>query len=320
MTPGTLNLINSGPSGGKSTLIGQSIKAHFNGEPFFVRGMDLPVGKVAWIYSDRHMKIQNLTLAGCGLLGHPDLITMNFVEDDQLNLQATPSASNLDESRRIQHLRDIISKRLVGAGVGTIILDLYDEYHTERTNSAKRMAYDGRMNLRWAIQLNVAILGVSYPFKQTRQNAALRIQDRFAGSLKGQASANWKFTLMSAEEVGEPYCLIHTVPGPGEGSPEVYKAVRGTAAEGDPVGLFRPFVEDESQTQETTSREQFWSVLNARLESLEFHTADAVTLAEASGLTPRRETVSRWLKQLVEEGKLESLHRGYWRLHPPDLT
>jgi len=193
MKRGTLTLLNSGPSGGKTTILAQAAKAYLSQEPFFIKGLDFPEGKIAWVQSDRKASLYDPIFEATGILGHPDLYTINFADDTTLHAMTRPVPPK-EEVGQLESLRDAISRRIAGKGISTVILDLYITFQTD-PNNTKKAAYDGRENLRWADKLNVALIGVNYTFKQTTSKQAMRLQDRNAGSLMGQASANWKFSI-----------------------------------------------------------------------------------------------------------------------------
>lgn len=234
----TLNSINSGPSGGKTTLYGQALQAHLYNQEFFVPGLTFPEGRIAICQTDRGYSGYQKTFIALGLDNHPKIDILNFVDDRELHRLTRPAAKSTGDLHQLENLRDAISARLRGRDIGTLILDLYDDFHLGGGNGRKA-CYDGRTNLQWAQDLDVAILAVLYPFKQTSQKRALRVQDRQSGVLQLQASFGWKFTIIDAEESKLPYWTITGRPAPGEGSGSEVLAVRGNEEEGDTIGLFR---------------------------------------------------------------------------------
>lgn len=237
----TLNSLNGGPSGGKTTLYSQAIRAHLFHESFFIPGFTFPSGRVAIVQSDRSVVQYNRTFEPLGIANHPEIELLNFVDDRILNQSTRSAPKSSGDLYQLDQLREKISQRLQNKGIGTLILDLYDDYHIGGPNTRKA-AYDGRLNLQWAQDLNVAILAIMYPFKQTTMKKALRLQDRQSGVLHLQASMDWKFTLVDAEESGTPYGLVAAQPPSGSGMCVITPVIRGTEAEGDKLGLFRPYI------------------------------------------------------------------------------
>jgi hypothetical protein len=301
MKRGTLNLAHSGPSGGKSTLIAQAIRAHFENEPFFVRGLDLPEGRVMWIQTDRGLKDYQPLLKGARIWGNPKLDTLNFVDETILHDMTYQGKER--EADRIDALRQMVKTRIRDRDIGTVILDLYDEFQTGDTRNGHKMAYHGRANLRWAIQMDVALIGVCYTFKQTTMNTAKRLQDRLAGSLRGQASANWKISLVDAEELQKPYGIIEAKPGPGDGMPQRSLVVRGEPPE-DCIGMFAPY------TQEAIDKPMDAPMLFAIMPDT-FSSTEAEQRGEQIGLS--RSTVFRFLDQLIADGLVMRAERGTYR-------
>ena len=304
----TLTLVNSGPAGGKSTLIAQAVKAHFEGKNFFIKGLNLPDGDVCWVQTDRQQATHNIPLKAMGLANHPRLHILNFVDDTELHQLTIPQPKQ-SEPAQIARLRNAVSERIEGLNIGTLILDLYDDFQTGDTKNGKKMAFDGRCNLRWCMKMDLAIVGVNYSFKQTGQNAAKRLQDRSAGNLKGQASASWKITLVDAEELGEAYGIVEAKPGPGEGTPETIQVRRGTQDDGDYVGLFSAYDGPLNQAEERL--EKFYQAL----PEVQFTTHEAVVIGDHTKTAPTRITVNRYLKDL-SDGKhtwLTRSSRGVWR-------
>jgi hypothetical protein len=255
----TLNLINSGPSGGKTTLIAQVVKASLDGIPFFIPGLDLPPGRIAWVQTDRPKQLYKPIFDFIGI-SDPDLEQINFLNEPYLH-HMTSSRKGDDEELQIERLREAITKRIVGRNFGTLIIDLYDEFQTSQTGNGKKMGYDSRANLLWAMELDLVIIGINYCFKQKQQNGAMRAQDRSSGHLKGQASANTKISIIDSEEHSQrlerslPYGVIEMKPGPGEGGPMKFFVIRGTKeADNDPIGLFRLYdgilAKEDAQEQE----------------------------------------------------------------------
>jgi len=309
LKPQSVNGINSGPAGGKTTLLAQGVAAHFGHEPFFVKGMDLPAGKVVWVQTDRSEVLLRPTLEALHLHSHPELIIINIVDDLDLHALTRPVKAE-NETLWIENLRLAIEKRLEGKGVGTLILDLYDDFQTGDTGNGRKMAYHGRCNLQWAIRMDVAIIGVNYSYKQTASNAAKRLQDRSAGNLRGQASLNNKYTIVDAEELATEggYGLIGIKPGPGEGSPEIIYVVRGSELEGDKIGLFRVY-EGLLDDDQPSAREVAMHALNKALP-VEFVTKDAVHIGAMLGHSER--TTKRYLDELKERGFIGLESRGTW--------
>lgn len=239
---GTLSGINSGPSGGKTTLYAQAINAHLYQTDFFVPGMRFPEGRIAIVQTDRgYVKGYQKTFVALGLHQHPMIDILNFVDDRPLHaLTRPPSGRNSNDVGQLEALRQEIGRRLKGRDISTLILDLYDDFHTGSA-SGRKAGYDGRTNVQWSQDMNVAILAILYPFKQTTQKRAMRVQDRQSGVLQIQASMNWKFTIIDAEESQMPYATIAVKPAPGDGDGREIQVVRGTKDEGDFIGLFRPY-------------------------------------------------------------------------------
>lgn len=233
----TLNTLNSGPSGGKTTLYAQAIRAHLYHEDFFLPGLKFPEGRIAIVQTDRTRRQYSKTFIPLGLHEHPMIETLNFVDDRSLHNLTKPMNKPQQDLQQLEILRSEISRRLKGKDIGTLILDLYDDFH-RGSASGRAAAHDGRTNLQWAQDLDVAILAVLYSFKQTTAKQALRAQDRSSGVLQLQASADWKFTLIDAEETRDPYYTICVTPAPGCGQKLTIPAVRGTPETGDSVGLF----------------------------------------------------------------------------------
>lgn len=314
----SIAFVNSGPAGGKTTLIGQAIKAHFLEQPFFVPGLDFPPGDIAIVQTDRPIELQKPWLEALGLWEHPRLHLINFVDDRGLHKLTEPHDNEKYEVQDLDKLRKAISDRIktLWPSTSTLILDLYDDFNTSSSNNGKRSGYHARANLQWAMDLDVALLGVCYPFKQTSARKADRVQDRMAGSLKGQASANWKITIIDAEELEKPYGLIEAKPGPGEGSPATIYVKRGRQEEGDYLGLFRLCSPDELDEEHSgternevpgdVSRMAFFRALPNT-----FETAIALSMGKEYAASSR--TLERWLRELVHEERIIALGRGRYR-------
>jgi len=296
----SLNFLTGGPSAGKTSLVGQLTQALFRNEPFFIPGLDLPEGDVVWVQTDRGAVGYAEILQTLGLTNHPRLHTINLTDDDALPRLTRPEAK-IEEFIRLERLRQTISQRIASLGAGTVILDLYEEFQTGRMGDSHRMAYEGRSNLRWAIDMNVCLIGIPYTFKQTTLKKAARAQDRQAGSLLGQASANYKISIVDPEETGKACYHLHVKPGPGEGFPAVYKVQRNQQ------GFFEPYdgPDDAEEAQnERKDREAFLDLL-----PFEFSAPEAAEIALSRHMCSRA-TAYRWLGQLAATGLLSRPTQG----------
>jgi hypothetical protein len=291
----SLNFLTGGPSAGKTSLIGQLTQAHFRNEPFFIGGLDLPDGAVVWVQTDRGAAGYQDILTTLGIINHPQLRTINITDDDALHKLTRPEAK-IEEFVRLERLRQTIAQRISGLGAGTIILDLYEEFQTAHLGDSHRMAFESRSNLRWAISMNVCMIGLPYVFKQTTLKKATRAQDRQAGSLLGQASANYKIAIVDPEETGKACSYIHVKPGPGEGMPAVHKVQRNQQ------GFFEPYDgpdDAEEARNETADRQTFFDLLPEA-----FRAQEAVDLAQAHHICSRM-TTFRWLSAFADQGLLQ---------------
>ena len=298
----SLNFLTGGPSTGKTSIAGQLVKARFHEEPFFIPGLDLPEGSVVWVQTDRGATGYRDILTNLGILDHPDLHMINLPDDGELHKLTRPEAK-IEEFIRLERLRLTISQRIRDLGAGTVILDLYEEFQTGRSGDSHRMAYESRSNLRWAVSLNVCLLGIPYTFKQTTLKKAARAQDRQAGSLLGQASANYKIAIVDPEETGKACYYLHVKPGPGEGLPSVHKVQR------NPQGFFEPYdgPDDAEEAQnERIDRDRFLTLLPA-----EFSFQDALQVAESRHICSRM-TLYRWLDHFSTQGLLRKVAHGLW--------
>lgn len=291
----SLNFITGGPSAGKTSLVGQLTRSHFQDEPFFIPGLDLPEGDVVWIQTDRAESAYRDILSTLGILNDTHLHTLNIADNDLLH-QLTRPAKKIEEYLRLEALRDYLARLIAPWNAGTVVLDLYEEFQTAHLGDSHRMAFESRSNLRWAIRMNVCIIGLPYVFKQTTLKKAARAQDRQAGSLLGQASANYKVAIVDPEETGKACSYIHVKPGPGEGLPSVHKVQRNTH------GFFEPYDgpdDAEEARNENQDRSMFLDVLPEA-----FRAEEAVEIAQARHICSRA-TTYRWLGQLVEQGCLK---------------
>lgn len=298
----SLNFITGGPSTGKTSLAGQLAQAHFLSKPFFIQGLDLPEGPVIWVQTDRGGEGYREILSTLGILDHPQLHCINITDEDALHRLTRPE-QKIEEYVRLERLRQTISQRITGLAIspGTVILDIYEEFQTAHLGDSHRMAYESRSNLRWAIKLNVCLLGLPYVFKQTTFKKASRAQDRQAGSLLGQASANYKIAIVDPEETSKACYFIHVKPGPGEGPPAVHKVTR------NPQGFFEPYdgPDDVEEAQnEIADRQSFFNLLPE-----EFRAQDAIELAQSRHLCSRT-TTFRWLTALADQGLLKRPSQG----------
>ena len=253
-----------------------------------------------WVQTDRGATGYQDILSNLGILNHPDLHVINLTDDSDLHKLTRPEAK-IDEYIRLERLRLTISQRIRDLGAGTLILDLYEEFQTGRMGDSHRMAYESRSNLRWAIALNVCILGIPYTFKQTTLKKATRAQDRQAGSLLGQASANYKIAIVDPEETGKACYYLHVKPGPGEGLPAIHKVQRNQQ------GFFEPYDgpdDAEEARNETQDRSDFLVIL-----SEEFSAPEAAELALSRHMCSRA-TAYRWLGQLADQGFLQRPKQG----------
>ena len=298
----SLNFITGGPSAGKTSLVGQLTRSHFAGEPFFIPGLDLPEGPVVWVQTDRGATGYHEIFTSLGILDHPDLHTINITDDDQLHKLTRPEAK-IEEFIRLANLRKAIEERITRFEPGTVILDLYEEFQTGRSGDAHRMAFESRSNLRWAMSMNVCLIGIPYTFKQTTMKRATRAQDRQAGSLLGQASANYKIAIVDPEETGKACSYLHVKPGPGEGHPAVHKVQR------NPQGFFEPYDgpdDAEEAANEKIDRDRFLTLLPD-----EFSFQDAAHLAETRHICSRA-TLHRWLDHFTSQSLIRKLAHGLW--------
>ena len=230
---GTLNLLCGGPSAGKTTLIYQAICAHERKEPFFVESLSFPAGPVLVVSTDRNRTINSAMFTAFGI---QQTEFISVVDDLKLHTLSKPLK---DEAYGMEQFRAEITNRILKLPFhpSTIILDLYGDFISSKSSNLKALAYDGRTNVRWAEQLKTAILGITYPYKQKATNYALRIQDRMAGGLSLQASANWKFNISDRAETKTCW-IIDAVPPPMGGPPKTYYAMRQDDSSG--IGLFVP--------------------------------------------------------------------------------
>ena len=219
---GTLNILCGAPSAGKTTLTLQAVHAHEIGLPFFVDVLRFPPGPIVYVSTDRpDDDLRRLVLDPMGI---SKMNVISTVLDRSFNPIAHNPAA----------MRKAITDRISSLGAGTLILDLYNDFIHGRMADAKLLSQDGRLNVQWARDLNCAILGLWYPFKQRQNAQAKRVQDRIAGALALQASANWKMNIIDPAESHDEFWIVDVVPGPGEGPPRSYQLVRGN----DPIGLF----------------------------------------------------------------------------------
>jgi hypothetical protein len=298
----SLNFITGGPSAGKTSLVGQLTQALFSEKPFFIPGLDLPEGSVVWVQTDRGGAGYREILTDLGLLNHPQLHTINLTDEDALHRLTRPEAK-VEEFIRLERLRTTIAQRISGLGAGTVILDLYEEFQTAKLGDSHRMSYEGRSNLRWAMSMNVCLIGLPYVFKQTTLKKAARAQDRQAGSLLGQASANYKVAIVDPEETGKACYHLHVKPGPGEGFPAIHKVQRTTK------GFFEPYdgPDDAEDAQaERIDRDRFLTLLPE-----EFNFAEALHMAESRHICSRM-TLYRWLDYFAAQGLVRKLAHGLW--------
>lgn len=298
----SLNFITGGPSAGKTSLVGQLSQSNFRNEPFFIPGLDLPDGAIVWVQTDRGATGYLDILTNLGIINHPQLHTINLTDDDALHRLTRPEAK-IEEYIRLERLRLTISQRIANLGAGTVILDLYEEFQTGRMGDSHRMAFESRSNLRWAMAMNVCLIGIPYTFKQTTLKKAARAQDRQAGSLLGQASANYKIAIVDPEETGKACYYLHVKPGPGEGLPATHKVQR------NPQGFFEPYDgpdDAEEAANERIDRDRFLTLLPD-----EFSFQDALHLAESRHICSRA-TLSRWLDHFASQGVLRKLSHGLW--------
>ena len=272
------------------------------GEPFFIPGLDLPEGAVVWVQTDRGAAGYHNIFTSLGILNHPQLHTINLTDETQLHRMTRPEIK-IEEFVRLERLRQTIKERIAGLDAGTVILDLYEEFQTGRLGDSHRMAFESRSNLRWAISLNVCLIGIPYTFKQTTLKKASRAQDRQAGSLLGQASANYKIAIVDPEETGKACYYIHIKPGPGEGMPSIHKVQRNAH------GFFEPYDgpdDAEEAANEHIDRDRFLTLLPD-----EFSFQDAVQIAEARHICSRK-TVYRWLDYFMAQSLVRKLGHGLW--------
>ena len=298
----SLNFLTGGPSAGKTSLAGQLIQAHFRNEPFFISGLDLPEGDVVWVQTDRGAVGYAEILQTLGIANHPRLHTINLTDDDALHRLTRPEIK-IEEFIRLERLRLTISQRIAALDAGTVILDLYEEFQTGRMGDSHRMAYESRSNLRWATHMNVCLIGIPYTFKQTTLKKAARAQDRQAGSLLGQASANYKIAIVDPEETGKACYYLHVKPGPGEGLPAVHKVQRNAQ------GFFEPYdgPDDAEEAQnERIDRDRFLSLLPE-----EFSFQDAAHIAETRHICSRA-TLHRWLEHFTTQSLIRKIAHGLW--------
>jgi hypothetical protein len=224
----TLNLICGGPNAGKTTLTTQSIASHLNGTPPLIPELAFPPGRICYITTDRSEEVLQDLLRPLSI-NPSDLIIISLLTEYS-------ALSNLGAKT----LRAEVSRRIAGKGVGTIILDLYEDFQSENAASLKTRSRDGRDNTHWAMTENIALVGLTYPFKQRTSSRAVRIQDQISGSLGTQASAHHKIILMGPDDndsitTNEPHWDLHIQPGPGGGPPSHYTLTRSSTT---PFGFF----------------------------------------------------------------------------------
>ena len=257
---------------------------------------------MVWIQTDRSAAGYSEILSTLGLIHHPRLHTINLTDDDALHRLTRPEIK-IEEFIRLERLRLTISQRIAALDAGTVILDLYEEFQTGRMGDSHRMAYESRSNLRWAMDMNVCLIGIPYTFKQTTLKKAARAQDRQAGSLLGQASANYKIAIVDPEETGKACYYLHVKPGPGEGLPAVHKVQRNAQ------GFFEPYdgPDDAEEAQnERIDRDRFLSLLPE-----EFSFQDAAHIAETRHICSRA-TLHRWLEHFTTQSLIRKIAHGLW--------
>lgn len=222
---GTLNLLTGGPSAGKTTLIYQAIAAHELNQPFFVPCLKFPDGPILVVNTDRSADKNRRFFAAIGIT---QTLFISLVDDRVL--------SNLSTARALrQAVTDRIAK--LANKPTTLVLDLYNDFLDAKMNESKKLAQDGRANVQWAQDLDLTILGLTYPYKQKSNNRAVRLQDRVAGALTLQASADWKFVISDRAETGSHW-IVDGVPGPMGGPPQTFHLTRQDDEDG--VGRFMP--------------------------------------------------------------------------------
>lgn len=228
---GTLNLLCGGPSAGKTTLTYQAILAHERNEPFFIPALQFPPGPVLVINTDRSKVVNQQFFDTIGIKATGFI---SIVDDRSLHNLTRPQKSDVAP---LEFLRRELTNRIskLNPAPSTIILDLYGDFISGNAGNHKALAYDGRCNVQWAEDMDVAILGLAYPYKQKAGNAAMRPQDRIAGATTIQASSNWKFNITDATETKTCW-LIDVIPPPMGGPMKTYYALRAEDADG--VGRF----------------------------------------------------------------------------------
>lgn len=221
----SLNLICGGPSAGKTTLIYQSLKAHYDKQDFIIPPLTFPEGIPYIVNGDRTKKLNDKFMKAIGL--PLDIPTTLLVEDRKLS--ALP----------VGRLRDAISEHIVKEGLlgklSVLILDLYDDFHDAKPYEIKKLLQAGRTNMQWAQDLEVPIAGLTYPYKAKGNNRSLRLQDRIAGALHVQASAYWKFIITDKSETGTHW-ILDCIPPPMGGIPLTYHLKRQD--DEDKIGRF----------------------------------------------------------------------------------
>ena len=257
---------------------------------------------MVWVQTDRGAAGYHDIFTSLGILDHPQLHTINLTNEDALHRLTRPEIK-VEEYIRLERLRQTIAQRISGLDAGTVILDLYEEFQTGRMGDSHRMAFESRSNLRWAMSMNVCLIGIPYTFKQTTLKKAARAQDRQAGSLLGQASANYKIAIVDPEETGKACYYLHVKPGPGEGFPATHKVQRNKQ------GFFEPYDgpdDAEEAANERIDRDRFLALLPE-----EFTFAEAVHVAETRHICSRK-TVYRWLDYFVAQGLVRKEAHGLW--------
>ncbi len=295
---GTVNLLCSGPGGGKTTLTSQAILAQQQQREFFIPALQLPAGPIAYVCTDRPVsEYWEFCWRPMGVR-EKDFHPMSLVSDRAFN----PIARNP------VMLRAEVARRIAGLGCKTLVLDLYGEFVTGRMGDTKELAHDGRLNVQWAQDLGVAILALPYTYKQKEGNSAKRVQDRIAGGSTIQASCNWKLNLISPEETKSAW-QIHCVPSVGRGAHQIIWMERAEPIL-DPLGRFGLLTDVPAEIAAPTISEIEVSELLSVLSQLSdpFEVAESLIVSGWS-----RATAFRKITKMLELKLIEKVAYGVYR-------
>ncbi len=226
---GTLNLLCGGPSAGKTTLTYQSLAAHERGESFFVPPLNYPPGPIVVVNTDRSKAVNDQFFK---LMGIHETHFISLVDERTLHLMTQPQH---EDHGPLKKFRSVLGEKIAKFKPSTVILDLYGDFISGNAGSHKALGFDGRSNVQWAEDLNVAILALAYPYKQKSNNMATRVQDRIAGATAIQASSSWKINITDKTETKTCW-MIDIIPPPMGGPPKTIYALRQDDADG--IGPF----------------------------------------------------------------------------------